>query len=109
MRADCLVLYSYGDVGTIRYFINQEPPELRPGSEMRLQNLLDFLDTQTCRRVPLLAYFEEKFPAEGCEACDNCSTAHPGDSLSPEEDRQTGSEGDSAKVALTALLNESQQ
>ena len=101
LRADCLVLYSFGDVHTIRYFINQDPSELRRGSKMRLERLLDFLDTQTCRRVPLLAYFGEKFQADGCEACDNCLSAHSGDSLSIGGDAQTGIEGDSNQVELT--------
>ncbi len=94
LPADCLLLYSYGDVGTIRYFINQEPPELRRGSETRLQAILDFVDTQTCRRTPLLAYFGEKFADEDCEACDHC--------LAAQQDAQTPSGADSAKVDLTA-------
>ncbi|MFH1634804.1 MAG: DNA helicase RecQ [Chloroflexota bacterium] len=101
LRADCLVLYSYGDIATIRYFIGQEPPKLRRGSEMRLEALLDFLDTQTCRRKPLLVYFGEKYHSDDCKACDNCLTARPADSLTPEKDAQAGIEGDSAKVELT--------
>ncbi len=101
LRADCLLLYSYGDVGTIRYFIQQEPPKLRRGSEMRLQAFLDFLDALTCRRKPLLAYFGEEYSAAGCEACDNCSAARPEDSLIPGKDAQTGLEGDSVKEDLT--------
>lgn len=95
LPADCLLLYSYGDVGTIRYFIRQEPPQLRRGSEMRLQALLDFLETRTCRRTPLLAYFGEQYQEDKCEACDNClSAAH-------ETDAESGGEGDSARVDLT--------
>ena len=75
LPADCLLLYSYGDVGTIRYFINQEAPELRRGAEMRLTALLRFLDTGACRRVPLLDYFGERYPQEDCGACDNCLSA----------------------------------
>jgi ATP-dependent DNA helicase RecQ len=101
LRADCLVLYSYGDVGTIRHFINQESPQLRRGSEVRLQALLDFLDAPTCRRVPLLAYFGEKFEADDCEACDNCLAASPEDSADPTGEAQAGLEGDTVKVELT--------
>jgi ATP-dependent DNA helicase RecQ len=101
LRADCLMLYSYGDVGTIRYFINQEPPQQRHGSEMRLQALLDFLDASACRRVPLLSYFGEKFQADGCGACDNCLVASPMDSLAPGKESQPGIEADSVQVDLT--------
>ncbi len=101
LPAHCLLLYAYGDVGTIRYFINQEPPELRRGSEMRLQAMLDFVETQICRRIPLLNYFGEKFPNEDCEACDHC--------LANRQDAQTDPEADSAQTNLTAparlLLN----
>ena len=51
LQADCLMLYSYGDVGTLRYFIRQESPHLRRGAEMRLQALLDFLEAPACRRM----------------------------------------------------------
>jgi len=101
LPADCLLLYSYSDVRTIRYFIAQEPPKLRRGSEARLQALLDFLETQTCRRVPLLAYFGEEYHAAECEACDNCLATRPEVSPTLERDAQTGIEGDSAQVELT--------
>jgi ATP-dependent DNA helicase RecQ len=101
LPAHCLLLYAYGDVGTIRYFINQEPPELRRGAEMRLQAMLDFVETQTCRRIPLLNYFGEKFPDEDCEACDHC--------LAQKQDDQADPDADSAQIDLTAparlLLN----
>ena len=102
LRADCLMLYSYGDVGTLRYFIEQEPPELRRGSEVRLQTLLRFLDAKTCRRAPLLDYFGEKYRGEGCGACDQCLAAHPKDSSAPQVAAPTGFAQDSAKVELSA-------
>ncbi len=96
LPADCLLLYSYSDVHTIRHFINQEPMDLRRGAEVRLQALLDFVDAQTCRRVPLLAYFGERYRNDDCLACDNCL------SDPSEGDAQTTSEADSERVELTA-------
>ncbi|MBN1669233.1 MAG: DNA helicase RecQ, partial [Anaerolineales bacterium] len=101
LRADCLLLFSYGDVGTIRYFVNQEPPDQRRGAEVRLQALLDFLETRTCRRVPLLAYFGEKFPAGGCGACDNCLNTRPGEAQPLDQDTLAGAGGGSARVNLS--------
>ena len=96
LPADCLLLYSYNDVHTIRYFINQEPQDLRRAGEVRLQALLDFVEAHTCRRVPLLAYFGEKYQNEDCQACDNCfSDSSAGEPLA-------GTEADAEKVALTA-------
>jgi ATP-dependent DNA helicase RecQ len=75
LRADCHLLFSFSDVRTIRYFINQSSPDLRPGAVSRLQTLIDFAETSECRRRPLLAYFEEKYPAANCGMCDNCLAA----------------------------------
>ena len=95
LSADCLMLFSYGDVATIRFFIKQDDPKLRRGSQQRLNALLTYLDTQTCRRVPLLAYFGERYSRDACEvACDNCIGRGP-------EAAQPSEVGDSEKVDLT--------
>jgi ATP-dependent DNA helicase RecQ len=73
LRADCLMLFSYKDIRTINYFINQEDPKLQSGSRLRLDSLIAFLETHRCRRVPLLDYFGEVYHKEGCGACDNCA------------------------------------
>jgi ATP-dependent DNA helicase RecQ len=101
LPADCLLLYSYSDVHTIRYFIEQESPELRRGSEMRLKALLSFVSTRSCRRIPLLNYFGERYPAVECEACDNCLADGAEGSIGPERDDQVDIEGDSVKVDLS--------
>lgn len=72
LRSDCLLLYSYGDVGTIRYFIEQQEREQRREAGVRLDALLGFAETGFCRRRSLLAYFGERYEAETCEMCDNC-------------------------------------
>jgi len=72
LRADCLLLYSYGDVGTVRYFIEQQERDQQREAEARLNALLAFAETGLCRRRSLLAYFGEAYAAESCEMCDNC-------------------------------------
>jgi ATP-dependent DNA helicase RecQ len=86
LRADCLVLYSYGDIATINYFIAKQDPNLQPGSRQLLKALLAYLNTQTCRRKPLLAYFGETFTNETCEACDNCLDNNQVDEIGGETD-----------------------
>lgn len=72
LRADCLLLFSQRDVGTIHLFINQQNPTQQKGSRQRLQAMLDFAKAAECRRRPLLGYFGET-PAEAlCDMCDNC-------------------------------------
>ena len=72
LRADCLLLFSYSDVQTINYFINQQAPSEQKGAAARLQAMLGFAETTVCRRGPLLEYFGENYDADSCEMCDNC-------------------------------------
>lgn len=74
LPSDCLLLYSAGDVGTNRYFIQQQAESEQRGASLRLQAMLDFAETLGCRRTPLLGYFGESYEPddEGCGQCDNC-------------------------------------
>lgn len=72
LRADCLLLYNERDIGTIRYFIEQQDESQQAGAWARLRTMLAFTETTRCRRLPLLAYFGEDFKAGKCEYCDNC-------------------------------------
>lgn len=72
LRADCLLLYSYGDVGTIEFFIQQQEREQQREARARLEALRSFAETGFCRRRSLLAYFGETYEPESCEMCDNC-------------------------------------
>lgn len=76
LQADCLLLYSYADVSTVNYFIEQQAQEQQRGAQMRLESMLDFVETASCRRVPLLAYFGETYDVTDCGLCDNCMIAH---------------------------------
>jgi ATP-dependent DNA helicase RecQ len=105
LNADCLMLFSYGDISTINYFIDQEDPKLQPGSKQRLRALIDFLETEGCRRVPLLRYFGEAYPGSGCGACDNCALQEVKDQQ-PEEEREPSVEGEArgeTDLTTTAL------
>ena len=100
LPADCLVLYSYGDIATIRYFIEEGDPSQRVGAERRLKMLLDYLDTRSCRRKPLLSYFGEDYEGDSCEACDNCT--RPGaDPVSSTESTARGEAGPADREDLT--------
>lgn len=72
LRADCLLLYSRSDVATASHFIDQMAPALQIGATMRLRAMLDFAETDECRRRPLLAYFGDTYDRERCGLCDNC-------------------------------------
>ncbi|HYW33895.1 MAG TPA: DNA helicase RecQ [Balneolaceae bacterium] len=72
LRADCLVLYSHSDTQKIRYFINKKEGKEKKIAEQHLNSLIDFLETNKCRRIPLMDYFGEEYPNEECGMCDNC-------------------------------------
>ncbi len=72
LRADCLLLFSYGDVQNINYFIMQAAPSQQAGARARLEAMIRFAETNVCRRRPLLDYFGETYQADNCDMCDNC-------------------------------------
>lgn len=73
LRADCLILYSYSDVNTINFFISQQAEFQQRVSRLKLDALLGFVETNLCRRRPLLNYFNEPYPSECGNMCDNCT------------------------------------
>ena len=79
LRADCLLLFSYADLRTIRFFIDQQAPDEQRGASIRLSAMVGFGETDECRRNPLLGYFGETYENgkggddTGCAMCDNCT------------------------------------
>jgi len=72
LRSHCLLLLGYGDISKIRYFIDQKSGQERQVASHHLNVMLGYAESQTCRRVPLLAYFGETFTQTPCKMCDNC-------------------------------------
>ena len=75
LPAECLLLFSYGDVDTIDHFINQGAPSEKQGRQERLQTLVSWATSIACRRKVLLAYFGEQYEKKNCGMCDNCRTS----------------------------------
>jgi ATP-dependent DNA helicase RecQ len=74
VRADCLLLFGYGDISKINYFIDQkEDPVERRSAEMHLQAMVQYAETEVCRRQPLIKYFGEDYKEDYCGMCDNCT------------------------------------
>ena len=79
--ADCILLYSPGDVMTVRFLITNAtdrenvPEELRHGllerDLHRLRQMTDYCKTRSCYRAALLDYFGEAH-GETCGNCGNC-------------------------------------
>lgn len=78
LPAHCLLLYSYGDVSKLQFFIDQKAGEERRVALAHLDAIVRYAEEQhRCRRKPLLAYFGENFTAEKCGNCDNCNAEPP--------------------------------
>ena len=74
LPAHCLLLFGYGDLRTIRFFIDQKVEQEQRVAKMHLDHMLGFAESDLCRRIPLLRYFGEERKEERCEMCDNCLT-----------------------------------
>lgn len=73
LPADCLLLYSAGDVAKQIHFIGEiTDPDEQQVARRQLQTMLHFAETARCRRAEVLGYFGEEFPGENCGGCDNC-------------------------------------
>jgi ATP-dependent DNA helicase RecQ len=71
--ADCLLLFSRGDISKTRYHIQRmENPDEKRRAERNLQTMVTYASTNACRRRQLLEYFEEEYPGE----CGNCDVCH---------------------------------
>jgi ATP-dependent DNA helicase RecQ len=72
LPARCLMLFGYGDVRNVRYFIQQKTGPEQAIANILLDTILGYAETELCRRVPLLEYFGEKPDQAACGMCDNC-------------------------------------
>ena len=72
--AEAHMLYGFGDLRIRRQFIEDEDssPERKRQEHKRLDALLGYCESPSCRRIPLLAYFgEESEPCGNCDICHN--------------------------------------
>ncbi|MEN6622977.1 MAG: DNA helicase RecQ [Smithella sp.] len=78
LPAHCLLLFSYGDIQKVRFFIAQKKEQEQRIANILLSRMLGFAETDLCRRLPLLQYFGETDVPELCGMCDNCRTKEEG-------------------------------
>ncbi len=71
LRAECLLLFGYGDILKINYFIEQKEGSEHQIAKGHLAAMISYAETELCRRTPLLEYFGEE-SNKACGTCDNC-------------------------------------
>ncbi len=75
--AHCTVFFSYGDIKTLEYLIDQKPdPQEQRIARQQLRQVIDYGEGTDCRRTIVLGYFGERFGGN-CGNCDNCLYPQP--------------------------------
>jgi ATP-dependent DNA helicase RecQ len=75
LPADCLLLYSRGDVMKQLRFLDEISDEQARGvAHAQLDQMTDYAEDDGCRRSYLLGYFGETWPHGNCGGCDSCLT-----------------------------------
>jgi len=73
LPADCVLLFSAGDIAKYLHFIDQvEDEQAARIARQQLRQMADFAEFADCRRGALLRYFGESFMESNCRSCDNC-------------------------------------
>jgi bloom syndrome protein len=77
-RSGCYLYYGYGDTTQLKRMINDGDGswEQKERQKQMLRNVVQFCENKSdCRRVQVLAYFNEHFSRENCDNnCDNCKS-----------------------------------
>ena len=81
--ADCILLYSAGDIQTAKFLIEsgteeleeEKQAEVRRRDYERLQAMIGYCKTSCCLRGYILDYFGQQHP-ENCGCCGNCKGAY---------------------------------
>ncbi|MCP3952648.1 MAG: RecQ family ATP-dependent DNA helicase, partial [Desulfobacterales bacterium] len=72
LAAECLLLFGYGDIYKVKHFIAQKSEKEQRVAHLQLNALLGMIESDACRRVPLMGYFGESYSGQ-CGQCDNCT------------------------------------
>ncbi|WP_091937425.1 DNA helicase RecQ [Methanolobus profundi] len=73
LECECVLFFSRGDKYKIEYFIKQKgKKEERDIALKQLNDMVDYCESNTCRRKVLLGYFGEEVLEDNCGKCDVC-------------------------------------
>lgn len=75
LPSTALLLYSYGDTKKISFFIDEKPGKEQIIAHEQLKKMVQYAETQTCKRAFLLNHFGEKFSStseDNGETCCSC-------------------------------------
>ncbi|MEX2493017.1 MAG: DNA helicase RecQ [Nitrospirales bacterium] len=88
LPSECVLLFSAGDTVKQQRFISEKPGiQEQQIARTQLQQMVQYAECPTCRRVELLQYFGDTYTSENCRGCDNCLS--PRDSFDGTEIAET--------------------
>ena len=75
LPAECLLLFSAGDVAKQISFIDEKSdPQEQQIARDQLRQMVHYSEHSGCRRAWILEYFGEAWTSGNCQGCDNCLT-----------------------------------
>lgn len=74
-KAECILLYSASDIVTNKFLIeNSADDDDKASNFQKLNDMIDYCNTDKCLRSYILKYFGESNAAEQCNNCSNCNS-----------------------------------
>ncbi|MBU1132323.1 DNA helicase RecQ [Patescibacteria group bacterium] len=73
LPSECVLFFSRGDAHKHEYFINEITDlNLQNTARKKLRDVIEFMETNDCRRKRILNYFGDTYNEENCGNCDSC-------------------------------------
>jgi ATP-dependent DNA helicase RecQ len=73
LPSDCVLLFSKGDFArNLRFLDEMADPQAAAVARRQMGKMVDFAESNQCRRRELLGYFGEVWPGDNCGGCDIC-------------------------------------
>lgn len=72
--SDCILLFNRSDIVTNKFLIEQGSPDVNHSNEyQKLNDMVDYCNTDKCLRKYILEYFGESPDFDECHNCSNCA------------------------------------
>ena len=85
-EGQCIAFYSEHDIERLYKFFTDKNITEQEMAQQLVQEVVSYAESSACRRLNLLRYFGEDYPAENCGNCDNC--LHPKPRVPAREEMQ---------------------
>ena len=73
-KAECMLLFSSSDIVTNKFLIEKSDTNSEKSNDYeKLNDIINYCNTEKCLRGYILNYFGEKIEIENCESCSNCN------------------------------------